>query len=45
VKIIGVEPEDAASMQAAFSAGGPVAMDEVGLFADGVAVKRVSDLT
>jgi len=45
VKIIGVEPEDAASMQAAFSAGGPVALDEVGLFADGVAVKRVSDLT
>lgn len=45
VKIIGVEPDDAASMRAAFEAGGPVTLKEVGLFADGVAVKRVSDLT
>lgn len=45
VKLIGVEPADAASMQAAFANGGPVTLPEVGLFADGVAVKRVGDLT
>ena len=43
IKIIGVEPEDAASMQAALAAKQPVALDEVGLFADGVAVKIVGD--
>ncbi|MEL7173409.1 MAG: pyridoxal-phosphate dependent enzyme, partial [Pseudomonadota bacterium] len=31
VKIIGVEPEQAASMQAAFNAGGPVTLDRVGI--------------
>lgn len=45
VKLIGVEPEEAASMRAAFQHGGPVTLPEVGLFADGVAVKRVGDLT
>jgi len=45
VKLIGVEPEDAASMKAAFDNGGPVTLPEGGLFADGVAVKRVGDLT
>ncbi len=45
VKLIGVEPADAASMRAAFDAGGPVKLNEVGLFADGVSVKRVGDLT
>src|SRR5690606_27674882 len=45
VKLIGVEPEDAASMKAAFAAGGPVTLPEVGLFADGVSVKRAGDLT
>ncbi len=45
VKLIGVEPVDAASMQAAFEHGGPVTLPEVGLFADGVSVKRVGDLT
>ncbi len=45
VKLIGVEPADAASMKAAFDNGGPVTLPEVGLFADGVAVKRVGDLT
>jgi len=45
VKLIGVEPEDAASMRAAFAHGGPVTLPEVGLFADGVAVRRVGDLT
>ncbi len=41
VKIIGVEPEDAATMHAALEAGRPVGLDEVGLFADGVAVRTV----
>ncbi len=40
IKVIGVEPEDAATMSAALNAGEPVVLDEVGLFADGVAVRR-----
>lgn len=45
VKVIGVEPEDAASMQAALANGGPVTLDHVGIFSDGVAVKRVGEET
>ncbi len=45
VKVIGVEPEDAASMQASLAAGRPVVLDEVGIFADGVAVKSPGDET
>ena len=45
VRVYGVEPADAASMVAAFEAGGPVTLDLVGSFADGVAVKRVGELT
>lgn len=41
VRLIGVEPVDAASMQAAFAAGQPIALDDVGGFADGVAVRQV----
>jgi len=44
-KIIGVEPEDSASMAAAIKAGEPVTLDEVGIFADGVAVRRVGNET
>lgn len=44
VAVFGVEPVDAASMQAAFDNGEPVTLDHVGSFADGVAVKRVGDL-
>jgi threonine dehydratase len=44
-QIIGVEPEDAASMSAALSAGHPVTLNHVGIFADGVAVRRVGDET
>lgn len=40
-KIIGVEPEDAACMQAALQAGKRVSLREVGIFADGVAVRQV----
>jgi len=45
VAIIGVEAEDSASMSAALAAGHPVALDDVGIFADGVAVRRVGDET
>ena len=45
VKLIGVEPVDAASMHKAFANGGPVDLERVGIFADGVAVRRVADLT
>ena len=40
VKVIGVEPDDAASMAAALAAGERVTLDRVGLFADGVAVRQ-----
>lgn len=45
VKVIGVEPEDAASMKASIAAGAPVVLDEIGIFADGVAVKSPGDET
>jgi len=44
-KIIGVEAEDSACLQAALAAGKPVDLDQVGLFADGVAVKRIGKHT
>jgi threonine dehydratase len=45
VRIIGVEPEDSAAMQASLVGGKPVRLDHVGIFADGVAVRRVGDET
>jgi threonine dehydratase len=42
-RIIGVEPEDAAAMHDSLKAGKRVKLDNVGLFADGVAVKRVGE--
>ena len=45
IRIIGVEPEDAPTMHAALAAGAPVTLLRVGLFADGVAVRRVGDET
>ncbi|OYX15532.1 MAG: threonine ammonia-lyase, biosynthetic [Rhizobiales bacterium 32-66-8] len=45
VKVIGVEPSDAASMAAAIAQGQPVMLDQVGLFADGVAVRKVGEET
>jgi threonine dehydratase len=45
VKIIGVEPEDAAAMYESIRAGKRITLDQVGLFADGVAVKRVGEET
>jgi len=43
IRVIGVEPIDAACLHAALIAGEPVTLDQVGLFVDGVAVKRVGD--
>ena len=40
VKVIGVEPDDAASMKAAIAADERVVLNRVGLFADGVAVRQ-----
>ncbi|WP_273022178.1 threonine ammonia-lyase, biosynthetic [Rheinheimera sp.] len=45
VRVVGVEPEDAACLKAALDAGQPVTLDRVGLFADGVAVKRIGNET
>ncbi len=45
IRVIGVEAHDAAGMDAALKAGGPVTLDHVGLFADGAAVRRVGDET
>src|ERR1700687_3706405 len=43
IKIIGVEPEDAAGMYESLRAGNRVTLDRVGMFADGVAVRRVGE--
>ena len=45
IKIIGVEPEDAATMYESLLAGRRVTLDRVGAFADGVAVRRVGEET
>ena len=45
IKVIGVEAEDSACLKAAMAAGTPVDLDKVGLFADGVAVKRIGTNT
>ena len=44
-KIIGVEPEDAASMSVSLEAGKAIELPEVGIFADGVAVKLLGKET
>ena len=41
IRIIGVEPADADAMYQSLKAGRRVKLDQVGLFADGVAVKQV----
>ena len=41
IKIIGVEPDDAPSMAEAIAAGERITLPQVGLFADGVAVRQV----
>lgn len=44
-RLVGVEPEKAASMAAALAAGAPITLEEVSPFVDGAAVRRVGDLT
>ncbi len=41
IRIVGVEPDDAPSMSEAMRLGERVTLDQVGLFADGVAVRQV----
>lgn len=43
VKVIGVEPDDAACMHDALKAGERVLLEQVGIFADGVAVRQVGE--
>lgn len=45
IKIIAVEPEDAACLKVALDHGGPITLSKVGLFADGVAVKTIGSET
>ncbi|WP_067782345.1 threonine ammonia-lyase, biosynthetic [Actinomyces vulturis] len=43
VKVVAVEPEEAACLRAAFETGVPVTLERVGQFAEGVAVKRIGE--
>ena len=45
IRIIGVEPDDSTAMRDSLVAGTPITLDHVGIFADGVAVRRVGDET
>lgn len=45
IQVIAVELEDSACLKAALDAGKPVVLDQVSMFADGVAVKRIGDET
>jgi len=45
IKIIGVEPQDAPTMHAALQANQRVELDQVGIFADGVAVRQIGEKT
>jgi threonine dehydratase len=45
IRVIGVEPEDAAAMYQSLQAGKRVTLERVGMFADGVAVRRVGEET
>ncbi len=43
IKVIGVEPEDAPTLHHALAADERVVLDQVGIFADGVAVKQIGE--
>lgn len=45
VRIIGVQPQDSDAMRRSLAAGERVMLDQVGLFADGVAVRQVGEET
>ena len=43
VRVVGVEPEDSPTLFSALAHGAPVTLPQVGLFADGVAVKKIGE--
>ena len=43
IRLIGVEPVDAPTLHAALGAGERVQLEQVGIFADGVAVRRIGE--
>ncbi len=43
VKIIGVESDEAPSLERAMAAGKPVLLDKIGIFADGAAVRQIGE--
>jgi threonine dehydratase len=45
IRVVAVEPADAACLKAALDAGAPTALDEVGLFVDGCAVRTIGTYT
>ena len=45
IRVVGVEPDDAPCMYAALKAGERVILDQVGIFADGVAVRQAGEET
>jgi threonine dehydratase len=45
VKVIGVEPYDSDAMHQSLAAGKRIELESVGIFADGVAVKQIGQLT
>ncbi|WP_163557857.1 threonine ammonia-lyase, biosynthetic [Halomonas sp. NO4] len=45
IKVIGVEAEDSACLKAALAAGERVLLDQVGVFAEGVAVAQIGEVT
>ena len=45
IKVIGVEPDDAPTLERAMAAGRRVVLPRVGLFADGVAVRQIGSET
>lgn len=45
IRVIGVEPEGAASLKAACAAGAPVSLPSINTIADGTAVKEIGSLT
>jgi threonine dehydratase len=45
IRVIGVEPDDAPCMHAALHAGERVVLEQVGIFADGVAVRQAGEET
>lgn len=44
IRVIAVEPDDAACLKAALAASGPVQLEHVGIFVDGCAVRQIGHL-